>query len=670
MLWLLGRPAFQPVMRASRGARIRAKVLPSLIGMTYQIEGEACRNLALGRHLEWLLTNGLGGFAMGSVSGINTRRYHGLLVAAIRPPAERVLILAGIEAGIYKGDETNWISANEYSGVIHPEGHRFIEGFEVDGQAIWRIAVGEARIEKSIQMDLGCNQTTICYKNTGESAIHLVLRPLVAIRDYHGNFAFDARFPEKCEFEEGTTGIQHEVTRVCLGHTGATRSPVQGWYYRFNHVREDERGLDPGDDLYCPCELGYVLKPGECAEVTASATLAGELGGGQPEGPTHRGLETPVQVADDEVERKLIQAASKFLVTASGRTSIIAGYPWFTDWGRDTMISLPGICLCTGKVGTAREILRSYTRHVKDGLIPNRFLEDGGADYNTADATLWFGYAIQQTLEREWDGAFALEMLALIERIVDHHLEGTHFGIMVDPDDGLLTQGVPGLQLTWMDAKIGSWVVTPRHGKAIEINGLWVNLLRSAEWIASRLDQNPDGYRQLAEKAEASFDAAFWDEDRGWYRDIAHPADSSLRPNQVIAMSLPFGPAKGEHAVRALAAVEERLLTPCGLRTLSPDEPGYRGRFEGPLPELDSAYHQGTVWPWLLGPYVDAVLRVTDDRERARKALDRVPEMLEERGLGGIAEVYDGDAPHRPNGCPWQAWSVSEILRAWQLAKK
>ncbi|MBI5708084.1 MAG: glycogen debranching enzyme N-terminal domain-containing protein [Armatimonadetes bacterium] len=670
--------------------------------MTYRIARGECRDLDRGRHLEWLLANGMGGFAMGTVSGINTRRYHGLLVAATRPPAERILALAGLEAGIQRDNETVWISANEYPGVIHPEGYRHIESFEVDGEAVWQYAVGRDRLERATRIGQGVNQVAVSFRNRGKTTIRLVLRPLVAVRDYHGNSTFSGSFPDQTQFLDDATAIEHAGTVVLLGHCGADRTAVQGWYYRFHHAREADRGLDPSDDLFCPCELAYVLKPGDEAQIVTSASLAesegspasGLLAAQRDPAKDRGGLETIEDEAaqasrlsalgsttgdserrvslsqdspagSDPVAESLIQAASKFLVAASGRTSIIAGYPWFTDWGRDTMIALPGVCLCTGRIETAREILRSYARHVKDGLIPNRFPEEGGADYNTADATLWFGYAIQQTLDAEWDEPFAVEMLALLEGIVDHHLEGTHFGIMADPEDGLLTQGVPGLQLTWMDAKIGSWVVTPRHGKAVEINGLWINFLRSAEWIAGRLGQNASGYRMLAEKAEASFDAAFWDPAVGWYRDIAHPQDSALRPNQVIAMGLLFGPATGDHATLALDAVEKHLLTPYGLRTLGPDEPGYRGRFEGPLSELDSAYHQGTVWPWLLGPYVDAVLRVTGDWERARKALARAPEMLSERGLGGIAEVYDGDSPHRPNGCPWQAWSVSEILRAW-----
>jgi predicted glycogen debranching enzyme len=344
----------------------------------------------------------------------------------------------------------------------------------------------------------------------------------------------------------------------------------------------------------------------------------------------------------------------------------MAGYPWFTDWGRDTMISIPGLCLHTGRVSEARKIILDYAAQMKQGLIPNRFVEDGEEpEYNTVDGTLWFANAIYQTLRAEWDEPFARKALKALEQMFQWHVKGTLYGIGVDPQDGLLRQGVPGVQLTWMDAKVGDWVVTPRHGKPVEINGLWINALRVLEWLSQKLEKDPSKYKQAAELAESNFESKFWRDILGHYLDTADPDDASLRPNQLIPMSLPFGPAKGENAKKALAKIGRELLTPVGLRSLGPTEPGYRGRYRGPLPELDAAYHQGTVWPWLLGPYVTALVKLTGNKAEAKLILKNARDMLVEDGLGGISEVYDGDEPRGAGGCPWQAWSVGEILRAW-----
>jgi predicted glycogen debranching enzyme len=330
------------------------------------------------------------------------------------------------------------------------------------------------------------------------------------------------------------------------------------------------------------------------------------------------------------------------------------------------MISIPGLCLHTGRVAEARRIIVDYAAQMKQGLIPNRFVEEGEEpEYNTADGTLWFANAIYRTLLAEWEEAFARRALRALEEMFHWHVEGTLFGIGVDPEDGLLRQGAPGVQLTWMDAKVDGWVVTPRHGKPVEIAALWINAVRILEWLAGKLGKPTSKYAEAAAKAESRFEEKFWREPLGYYLDTAEPDDASLRPNQVLAMSLPFTPMDPGHARRALGVVARELLTPVGLRTLAPDSPGYRGRFKGPLTELDAAYHQGSVWPWLLGPYVTALVRFTGDRTEARRLLKPLREMLDEYGLGGIAEVYDGDEPRTAGGCPWQAWSVAETLRAW-----
>ena len=623
--------------------------------MIYSLDGQQCKNLAVSARREWLLPNGIGGFAMGTVSGINTRRYHGLLIASINPPTDRRLLLAGIDGRASIGSTKVALSSNQYPGAIHPDGFENLESFSVCDRATWVYRRGPVKVQKTVYVVPNENAVLIEYRNLGNKPIDITLNPLVCHRDFHANFFERESYPQSIQIASDQTTIEEDNVELVLSHPGAERSPVAGWYYRFEHQLEVERGLDPRDDLFCPCELNYSVAPNEAVTISASV------------GERERFFIPPSDAPNSiSLSARLQQAASNFLVRTESRTTILAGYPWFSDWGRDTMIALPGICLQTGHLAEARQILRDYASQMRHGLIPNRFVEKGEIpDYNTVDATLWFGNAVYKTLMAEWDEAFALEMTKVIEQIIWHHRHGTDFGIAVDPSDGLLTQGESGLQLTWMDAKIGDWVVTPRHGKPVEINGLWINLLRVTCWLKAKLGLNWSAEETLANFASKSFEDKFWHEARGHYFDTIEPGDASLRPNQVIAMALPFSPCQQDHAARALAVIEKDLLTPVGLRTLGPNEPGYVGRFEGPVTTLDAGYHQGTVWPWLMGPYISAKARYGGDLIVLRKTLKHATEMLSESGLGGISECYDGDPPQRPNGCPWQAWSVGEYLRAW-----
>ena len=623
--------------------------------MQYTLSEAECRSLETATRREWLLTNGLGGFASGTASGINSRRYHGLLVAATQPPAGREVLLAAIDAFISDGAQKYGISCNQYPGAIFPEGFLYLRSFSVNEEAVWTYQAGDLRTQLTVRFFRGANAVRISYQNTGDKPFNLSLRPLVCHKPYHENFREQAGYPQNIRFLKDITIVENDGVALQMRHEGADREPVQGWYYRFEHVRETERALDPRDDLYCPCELTYTLAPNETAAIIASL--------GDFSSPS----EPPQTVYDDagDIVQALRSAASNFLVQTDRRSTIIAGYPWFTDWGRDTMISIPGICLHTGKVDIARRILSDFGAQTFQGLIPNRFVEDGETpDYNTVDATLWYANAIYKTLQFEWNDAFAKEMLAVLKQVYLWHKTGTLYGIRMDPSDGLLTQGAQGVQLTWMDAKVGDWVVTPRHGKPVEVNGLWINMLRILEWLCTKLGEDAKEYADAAERAEQWFELKFFHEQRGHYVDTVDPLDVSLRPNQVIAMALPFGPAVGAKAKRALEIVERELVTPRGLRTLGPQETSYKGRYEGPLPQLDAAYHQGTAWPWLLGQYATALVRINGDKEGAKQALIGATDMLQEYGLDGIAEVYDGNAPQRPNGCPWQAWSVAEILRS------
>jgi len=591
---------------------------------------------------------------MGTVSGANTRRYHGHLIAAVTPPAQRIVLLDNIEAYVKHKGSSVGISTNQYVGAVHPLGYQKLTKFAVEKSAVWEWDLDGQGIRKTLVCHPGVDASTVVYENLGPEPVQLTLRPLVCHKFYHDNFRVADFYPEFLVFPDDRTVLSHQSVVLSLEHPGAERTPTTGWYYRFEHIREHERGLDGIDDLFCPCELRYVLPAGECA-VLVAATEEGVA-------PLEAGA-LPSNTAS--LKDRLHDSARLFSVKTTERSSVIAGYPWFTDWGRDTMIALPGLCLSTGHAQEARQILASYASQMRQGLIPNRFVEQGEVpEFNTVDATLWFANAIYLTLAKEWDEVFANRAMGWLRDILQWHQKGTRYGIVVDPVDGLVTQGEPGVQLTWMDAKVKDWVVTPRHGKPVEIGGLWINFLRSAAWIGTRLAQDVQPFVDAAELAEANFEAKFWHEGRGHYLDTVDPADASLRPNQVIAMALPFSPCTQEHAAAALKVCREHLLVPVGLRTLGPEEPGYAARYEGPMAQRDAAYHQGTAWPWLLGSYVTATVKWTGDRAHAKEALSHTQAMLDEYGLGGIAEVYDGDAPHRPGGCPWQAWSTAEILRA------
>lgn len=617
------------------------------------IPAETCRDYTKSSRREWMLSLGNGGYAMGTVSGANARRYHGLLVAATQPPEVRTVLLAAVEAYAQIGDDQAPLSTNQYAGTVHPHGYKRLREFRLGAMAEWEFEIGGQTLIKRLVPHPGEDTVTLSYHNPGPEPCVLTLRPLVCHKFYHENFRVTDFYPETLMFPDGQTVLTHNGIELTLSHPAADRTPTTGWYYRFHNEREAERGLEPTDDLFCPCELRYLVPPGESAVLVAS---------------THGAVEPRLTPALEAPGDPVVEAARRFAVKTPSRTSLIAGYPWFTDWGRDTMIGLPGACLLTGEMEEAKAILRAYASQMRHGLIPNRFVDKGSEpEYNTVDATLWFAQAVYATLHQRWDEAFATEARGWLRESIEWHLKGTLYGIKVDSSDGLLSQGAPGVQLTWMDAKVGEWVVTPRHGKPVEINGLWVNALRVTEWIEQKLNRTADDLAALAEQAAASMQSKFWHQMTGHYLDTVDPSDASLRPNQVIAMALPFSPLTGSHAAQALAKVRQQLLTPYGLRTLGPQEPGYRGRFEGDMRQRDAAYHQGTVWPWLIGPYVEATLRVTGDVAHARDCLSTLLRSLDEYGLGGIAEVYDGDAPHVPGGCPWQLWSAAELLRARTL---
>ncbi len=627
--------------------------------MQYTLDASQCQNLSVSMSHEWLLTNGIGGYAMGTPCGANTRRYHGLLIAPTDPPVGRLRLVANIETFATVDGITVGLSTNQYPGAIYPDGYLSLSKFQVDGYAEWVYRLHQGTLTKRVGMHPGRNVTTVEWLYDGDHELLLQLRPLVGHRGHHEECSHDTSYPHSLAYDEEQTTLTHRDQSLVIYHSGASALPLNTWYYQMEYARERDRGLKATEDLFAPVELRYTLLPGDSCQIHLG------LGNSLPDPNFEFKTHGKVHGLKDALSR----SARHFAVKTERRTSIIAGYPWFTDWGRDTMISLPGILLAAGRVVEARQLLRDYASSIEKGMIPNRFVEESEkADYNTADATLWFVNAAYKTLLADWDDKFAAEMLTAFELIFEGHVGGTRFGIQVDPEDGLLRQGGPDTQLTWMDAKIGDWVVTSRHGKAIEIVALWMNAVRIMEWLREKCSGNNwrhsvEDYRFWAELAERHFDEKFWRPALGFYADTIEPEDTRLRPNQVIAMGLPFVQFDPEHAKQALAIVEKHLATPVGLRTLGPEEEGYRGKYEGPMRELDSAYHMGTVWPWLLGSYLSASTRYLNDHTETKRTIRSLKSAIEEYGLGGIAEVYDGDPPHRPNGCPWQAWSVSEILR-------
>lgn len=627
--------------------------------MFYGAGESGCQDLTFSGRKEWLLTNGLGGYAMGTVAGLNSRRYHGMLMAAVKPPTDRWLLLAGVDALAFSGSQQLALSSFRYRGAVHPKGYQKLQGFDYGRHVSWTYAGGALTFRHELGLTWGEDTATSRWTNLSAAPAHLSLKPLVCHQFYHDSFRASDSYPSLLEIKDDVTRIGEGGIVLNLFHPGADINPSHGWYYHFEHSIELERGLDGYCDRFCPMEMVLRLEPGESFQFVASTLDHPTPFDFQPCGPAW------------ELEESLRESSRHFLIESPTRTSLIAGYPWFTDWGRDTMISLPGLCLLQGRADVSRSILRAFAGQMIQGLIPNRFVDQGEKpDTNTVDATLWFAHAIHQTLLCEWDEGFAREALGWLKESCRWHQEGTLFGIKADPEDGLLDQGEEGVQLTWMDVKIDDWVVTPRSGKPVEINALWINYLRVVEWLCDRLDEDGLSYRLSAEKAESNFMAAFWRDSLGWFLDTAQPDDGSLRPNQVIAMSLPFSPIPQAKAQRALAAVRDLLWTPKGLRTLSPGVMDYRPRFEGDMKQRDSAYHQGTVWPWLTGSYVAALIKHDLPIEWAEEALADTEAMMSDQGLGGIAEVYDAEPPQRAQGCPWQAWSTAEIARALDLLKK
>jgi predicted glycogen debranching enzyme len=649
---------------------------------------EICGNLSLAESREWLCTNGIGGFASGTVAGSLTRRYHGLLVAALAPPLGRTVLAAKLEETVESHGERWALSVNRWAdGSVAPEGYRDLERFRLDGTTpVWTYARGDVALEKRVFMEPGANTTYVRYRLERGGPVTLALSALVNYCDYHATTrgpGWNMRV-EPCP--DGVRVLAFEGARpfvvLASGVPALEVRAAHSWYVGFRLSREEERGLDFHHDHLHAATIRATLEPGETVTVVLSADARPAVDG-EAAWERRRRHETAIleawrsagpatREAPGWVDQ-LALAADQFLVRRPladepEGMSVIAGYHWFGDWGRDTMIALPGLTLTTGRPEVARRILTTFARFVDRGMLPNRFPDAGEApEYNTVDATLWYFDAIRAYHAATADDATLRSLYPVLEAIVRHHRDGTRYGIGEDPGDGLLRSGETGVQLTWMDAKIGDWVITPRTGKAVEINALWYNALRAMAAFARRLGHAAEPWDALADRVRAGFDR-FWNEAAGCCFDVIDGPDGhdpAIRPNQIFAVSLPESPLPADRQRRVVQACAERLLASFGLRSLGRDHPAYRGAYRGGPHERDSGYHQGPVWGWLLGPFALAHLRVHGDPAAARAILDPMRHQLADYGVGSLGEIFDGEPPFAPRGCIAQAWSVSETLRAW-----
>ncbi len=641
-----------------------------------------CSDYAAASSREWLETNGIGGFACGTVAGSNTRRYHGLLTAAIDPPLGRLRMLSKFEETIVINGRRYDLSANQFPSVVSPKGYEYLTAFRLDPFPVWTYEIEENAIEKSLFMIDGSNTTVFVWRFVGKhvTGTELIIRPLLSFVDYHSLqsessvISFDfVSVDDRIEIDAGES-----LPTLFLTHNGKEVIETGYWYRNFEYPLEQERGFDFSEDLYQPFEIVCDLYREE-TWLYASTERDLRLDTQKAAQNEKKRRSSLVRKAGyrSALGKQLSIAADQFIVKRGAGRTVIAGYPWFSDWGRDTMISLAGLSLAVGRADIAKEILLEFSHHVSEGMLPNRFPDAGGeAEYNTVDATLWYFEAIRAFIEQTGDHKAIRESIyPKLADIVAWHLHGTRYNIHLDTD-GLLFAGKPGVQLTWMDAKIGEKVITPRTGKPVEIQALWYNALMVMEGLAKEFGDNKDAtrYRAMADLCRLSFNGAFWNDEEGCLFDVIENGerDSSVRPNQILAVSLFHSMLDAGRSAKVVEKVTGELLTPIGLRSLSPRDAKYCGVYAGTPFERDSAYHQGTVWAWLIGPFIDAYRKVNRaDREleqRVSELLNGFEGHLSEAGLGQISEIFDGDGPHTPRGCFAQAWSVAEVLRV--LPKK
>jgi predicted glycogen debranching enzyme len=679
---------------------------------------DVCRNVQAGLDREWIVTNGLGGYASGTVSGATTRSYHGLLVAAIIPPVERDVLVTKIDETIELPDTSVLtLGVNEYrDGTIDPQGYTYLDTFSLEADVpCFRYHLNEdLTLEKRVWMEYGQNTTYVQYALSSASsvgALALTLTPFCVYRSHHATTHGDANWHFLVDNQGNRCRIRaFKEAPVCMLVLGpsAQFTPTGNWFWGVKHRRDTERGLPDVEDVYQPGTFRMQIKPGERVTIVLSteAEMPSEFGSDQHEAAVeqawtrhqqriqqllanvnHRKFPLPQR---DPTLARLAVAADQFIVSRAAHTqdqpareqgghsaelkTIIAGYPWFADWGRDSMISLPGLLLSTGRYDEARGLLKAFASYTHGGLIPNRFPDSGEApEYNTIDATLWMFHAIDLYLKATEDWELLNELFLILSDIIDRHIEGTIYNIGVDPGDGLLHGGTSGVQLTWMDAKVGEWVVTPRHGKPVEVNALWYYALTCMESWATRYSLDASPFKHLRTKVEENFARRFWNEEGGYLYDVvdvegvAGQNDAALRPNQLFAAQLAPSLLTEDQRRSILQKVTGPLLTPLGLRSLSPDDPSYCAHYNGNQQQRDGAYHRGTVWQWLIGPFVDVHLSIYHDQAAIRAILQPLVQHLWDACLGTVSEISEPEPPFTQVGCFAQAWSVAEALRCWLL---
>ncbi len=656
-------------------------------------DSDICTDFEEAVSREWLETNGIGGFASSTVSGANSRRYHALLTAATKPPLGRVVMLSKFEETVSIDGKAYELSANQYPNSVHPQGFKYLKSFRLDPFPIWTFEIEGVPIEKKIFMVYGEN-TTVCQwsvpsdeftswleipnvsdaRPAAERQISLELKPLLAFRDYHHLRQNTDGFNTDFEAAKNIVSVtpSTDFPALFFMHNAVALEKTSCWYRDFDYAIEKERGFDFQETLFQPFALKFDLS--QAASVIASTQIDEVYKIGQLEAAELARREDLIvrAGAKDDFCAQLVLAADQFIVARGTGKTVIAGYPWFSDWGRDTMIALTGLTISTNRAEIAREIILEFSNHLSMGMLPNRFPDVGDeAEYNTVDATLWYFEAIRAYAEKSKDYDFVRENLyEKLAETIAWHMRGTRFQIHVDTD-GLLYAGEEGVQLTWMDAKIGDWVVTPRIGKPVEIQALWYNALKIMADFALKFgdEQDRERFEAMAETARQSFNAVFWNDAEDCLFDVVVNGnrDASVRPNQIFAASLPYSMLSIGQARKVVEKVEAELLTPVGLRSLSPKDKAYRPIYIGSPFERDSAYHQGTVWGWLIGAFVDAYRRVypngNQTETRVEEILAGFKKHLTKAGLGQISEIFDADAPFNPRGCPAQAWSVAEVLR-------
>lgn len=644
--------------------------------MSIQLDREITQDFERALGVEWLETNGLGGWAGTTVAGAHSRRYHGLLVAATRPPAGRTVLLSRLDETLHVEGATYDLGCNLFPGTVAPRGFEYLASFNQDLFPQFTFEVGGVRLQKTVAAVDGENTTLVLYEVLeAPGPFILSLRPFLAARDLHTLRSASDVLSQEVSFEDGILALHPypEAPEVFVQVPGADFRANPQWWYGFEYERDRQRGFDFQEDLWTPGLFGRELAPGDRLGIVISTE--------DPRGRDAFALfdrerkrrekilkSLPVQ---DDFARSLALAADSFLVRrGTSQRAVVAGYPWFSERSRDTMIALPGLCLVTGRFEDAKKILRAFAKSVSQGMLPDHLPEKGEeASYTSADASLWMFVAAWKYLQATGDEEFVREaLLPALRKVVHWYDKGTRHGIKAT-EDGLLATGDGGVALTWMDGRIGDRPVTPRQGKAVEVNALWANALAILAELEARVGDPEEAKRfsPRAKRVQKQFAEAFWNEEGGFLYDaIGGEPDASLRPNQIFALSLPFPLLPKPKAARVLAAVEEKLATPVGLRTLSPDHPDYHAAYEGDPMAREGAYHQGTVWTWLLGPYLTALVRVhgAAGRKKALGILRELQPRLAEAGIGSLPEVFDAEAPHSPRGCFARAWSVAEVLRA------